>query len=192
MPAAYAADIDVAPPPQAAEPTPPEPVAATSYTVSIPVLYPHPWWCGYLGVPASLRCVAWRLRVARHPSAPLGRPLSTETLESQTSRAVGGGKLSGCKWATAAVHQANVKLHINSIRCPHATSIDRAACPGHHAGCSRRGRCRARSNSSVALRSIMASASRRRSCTSRPAHRVARLPLCCHRGLLIRCVCAAG
>ena len=73
MPAAYAADIDVAPP-QAAEPTPPEPMAAISYTVSIPVPYPHPWWCGYLGMPASLRCVAWRLRVGR-PSAPLGRSL---------------------------------------------------------------------------------------------------------------------
>ena len=70
MPTVYAADIDVAPPPQAAEA-----VVAIPYTVSIPVPYPHPWWCGYLGMPASLRCVAWRLRVARHPSAPLGRPL---------------------------------------------------------------------------------------------------------------------
>jgi hypothetical protein len=59
-----------------AEPmVPPEAVAAIPYTVSIPVPYPHPWWCGYLGMPASLRCVAWRLRVTRHPLAPLGRPL---------------------------------------------------------------------------------------------------------------------
>jgi hypothetical protein len=59
-----------------AEPmVPPEAVVAIPYTVSIPVPYAHPWWCGYLGMPASLRCVAWRLRVAWHPSAPQGRPL---------------------------------------------------------------------------------------------------------------------
>ena len=74
MPAVYAADIEVAPPPQGAEPTPVEAVAAIPYSESIPVPYPHPWWCGYLGMPASLRCETWRLRVARHPSAPLGRP----------------------------------------------------------------------------------------------------------------------
>jgi hypothetical protein len=36
---------------------PPEAVAAIPYTVFIRVRYPHPWWCGYLGMPASLRCV---------------------------------------------------------------------------------------------------------------------------------------